>query len=413
MLATEIALYRQMRTLMERPLFKRGLLLLFLCGGLLAHLPWLLMVFAGRGAIRGPFDGALEIPYFLSIAWSYSFLFFAPLYALAAIALAIWRFFQRTLRTPLSGPIQGSRETISRSTFLKASLGSLPVIAAGSAFSGMALGSREIITQELSIPIARLHPDLEGLRILHISDLHVGLYINDRYLDYCANLIQSLRADVLVVTGDIIDNNNYYLPVAGRFFRRISNSFVNGTFGSLGNHDHIDDPFVVFRTLRQSGLNLGRNSLQEIRRGKGKLDVISLDWPRWNFGARKNRRDLTADYFRSVDKERKGDHPLLILNHHPEDFLFFQRQPVDLVLSGHTHGGQIAFQSNRDHAPGLITPFYTYYKGYYREQGSQLYVNSGLGHWFPLRIQCPAEITLITLVAAHSSQSTAFSWQAR
>lgn len=406
LLATEIGLYRQLRGLTDRPLYRRAVATLFLAGGGLAHIPWLLMVLAGRGAIRGPFDGSLELPYFLSIAWSYSFLFFAPLYALVALAVLIWPVVKRIFATsPGPPPFPRDSGKMSRATFLKASLGSLPVLATGSAFSGMAMGSRQIVTQEITIPIADLHEDLAGLRILQISDLHVGLYIHDRYLGYCANLIESHRADVLVVTGDILDNNNYYLPVAGRFFRRLADRFALGTFGVLGNHDHIDNPTVLFRTLRQSGLDLGRNALQTIQRGKGQLDVMSLDWPRWNFGAPQNRRQLTADYFQEVNAARDKDHPLLLLNHHPEAFHFFQRQDVDLVLSGHTHGGQIAFLSQRDHAPGLVTPFYTYYKGYYQENTSQLYVNSGLGHWFPLRIHCPAEITLITLIPSRTGET--------
>jgi len=103
-------------------------------------------------------------------------------------------------------------------------------------------------------------------------------------------------------------------------------------------------------------------------------------------------------YFAEVAAQRTVGAPFFLLNHTPADFEFLKQQRIDLVLSGHTHGGQINFSKAQNTLLNGAHWVYKYYIDYYTEQGSQLYVNRGLGHWFPLRINCPPEITVITLV---------------
>lgn len=278
----------------------------------------------------------------------------------------------------------------------------LPAATSVAAISGIFLGSREIAVLHKQFSLKALHDDLKGLRIVQISDIHVGNLIGERYLHFTVDLIKNARPDYIVVTGDIIDNNNAFLPVAQRYFARLASLVgnLNATtaaprlVGVLGNHDLIDDGFTAAVGLAHSGLYILRNEVLILRRGKGTLQLAGLDYPPLGRG----RSEIMQRYFQELQQKRQVVTPLVLLNHNPADFEYLKTQNIDLVLSGHTHGGQINFtrsQSTLVNAAGWV---YKYYVDHYIEQGSQLYVNRGLGHWFPLRVNCPPEITVITLV---------------
>lgn len=129
------------------------------------------------------------------------------------------------------------------------------------------------------------------------------------------------------------------------------------------------------------------------------LQIVGLDYP--TIGGRPRALDRLAvsqEYFRTAHAGARPEWPTLVLNHHPGDFVYLRNEDVDLVLSGHMHGGQVLLSTDRDSPLALASNVAAYYIDLYQENGRQLYVNRGLGHWFPLRVQCPPEITLLTLV---------------
>lgn len=298
---------------------------------------------------------------------------------------------------------------ISRSDFLRRALGTaafginlLPAATSVTAISGIFLGSREITVMPKEIRISGLHDDLKGLRLVQISDIHIGNLIGERYLNFTLGLIRDARPDIVVVTGDIIDNNNVFLPVAANYFALIEAMLRRSTdkpedrrlLGVLGNHDLIDSGLVAGQGLSRAGLRILRNEVQAVRRGRGSLQIGGLDYPPLGRG----RTEMMKAYFSEFKERRSAQAPLVLLNHNPADFEFLKTQQVDLVLSGHTHGGQINFSRSQNTLLNGAHWMYKYYVDHYAEQGSQLYVNRGLGHWFPLRVNCPPEITVITLV---------------
>ncbi|MFZ5630744.1 MAG: metallophosphoesterase [Spirochaetota bacterium] len=307
-------------------------------------------------------------------------------------------------------PEQPAAETgISRSDFLRRAMGTaafgvnlLPAATSVTAISGIFLGSREITIMPKEIHLKGLHDDLKGLRLVQISDIHIGNLIGERYLNFTLGLIREARPDYVLVTGDIIDNNNVFLPVAANYFALIEamlrrpgdTAGSSRLLGVLGNHDLIDNGLVAGQGLSRAGLRILRNELQTVRRGRGKLQIGGLDYPPLGRG----RTEMMKLYFSEVKEKRSAEAPLLLLNHNPADFEFLKTQQVDLVLSGHTHGGQINFSRSQNTLLNGAHWVYKYYVDHYAEQGSQLYVNRGLGHWFPLRVNCPPEITVITLV---------------
>lgn len=276
----------------------------------------------------------------------------------------------------------------------------LPTATSVGAISGIFLGSKEIVTMPKEIHIRSLHDDLKGVKIVQISDIHVGTLIGERYLGFTLDLIRNAKPDYIVVTGDIIDSNNVFLPVAARYFRAIEQIVPQSKkgpprlLGVLGNHDLIDDGEAVAKGLTQAGLKILRNSSVTITRGRGSLQIAGLDYPR----DMSSRFSIMQNYFAQTQASLKREIPLVVLNHHPSDFEFLKTQRVDLALSGHTHGGQINFSEDRASPLNATTYIYKYYIDHYSEAASQLYVNRGLGHWFPLRIHCPPEITVLTLV---------------
>jgi len=365
---------------------------------------WFAVLYPGRGLATTlpdwyqPLHGALLAINYSHLIW----LLPLPLFWLLGSVY-------RRLRRTQSVPAASGEKAMSRSEFLRSALGAaaygvnlLPAATSVTAISGLFLGSREIAVMPKEIQLRNLHDDLKGLRLVQISDIHIGNLIGERYLNFTLGLLRDARPDYLVVTGDIIDNNNAFLPVAGSYFAQIEamlrrpgdKTGHSRLLGVLGNHDLIDNGIIAAQALRRAGLRILHNEVTIIQRGRGKLQLGGLAYPPLGRG----RTAIMQSYFAEVAAQRTVGAPFVLLNHNPADFEFLKQQQIDLVLSGHTHGGQINFSKAQNTLLNGAHWIYRYYIDYYTEQGSQLYVNRGLGHWFPLRINCPPEITVITFV---------------
>ncbi len=365
---------------------------------------WFAVLYPGRGLLTTlpdwyqPVHGAL-----LAINYSH-FVWLLPLGFFWLIGIVYGR-----LRQTQSAQPSVLEAGMSRSQFLRSALGTaafgvnlLPAATSVTAISGIFLGSREITVIPKEIHLRGLHDDLKGLRVVQISDIHIGNLIGERYLNFTLGLLRDTRPDYVVVTGDIIDNNNAFLPVAANYFAQVEAMLKrpgdktgnSRLLGVLGNHDLIDNGFVAGQGLSRAGLRILRNEVQAIRRGRGTLQIGGLDYPALGRG----RTEIMKSYFAEVAEQRTAGTPLVLLNHNPADFEYLKHQQVDLVLSGHTHGGQINFSRSQNTLLNGAHWMYKYYVDHYAEHDSQLYVNRGLGHWFPLRVNCPPEITVITLV---------------
>ena len=413
------------RRLAERPWFGAVKWSYWIFVGLV-HLPIVVLMLYGRVSWQEPLEGFSLAYYYVVLAWYYALLFLLPLYGLlllivrtpgmlmrgAAGTRALFHkiALRRPGKTPAAAaptPSQAAANQaaansapfgkgLSRRNFLEAGVDALPFLGFGLALGGMAAGT-DVATTSVRLPIRDLHEDLKGLRIVQISDLHVGNLIHERYLKICAERLKLLRADVLVVTGDIIDNNNFFLPMLGRFFRELAEHFPRGMFGVAGNHDYIHDAEPLFRDLPASGIRMLRNENVVIVRGQGRLNLMGLDYPARHYRELGRRMEISRKFFQKASIERFPDAPLAVLNHHPSDFDYLQNENVDLLLCGHTHGGQIALTDRRESRLALGSSMFPYYRGLYEKNGCKLYVNSGLGHWLPLRVNCPPEITLLEL----------------
>jgi uncharacterized protein len=361
---------------------------------------WFGLFYPGRG-INVTFPEWYQPLHRIFLAINYShFVWLLPLGLVWLVGMIVKRAANRFSGGQNTSSEQTDATDIGRGDFLRKLAGAaatginfLPAATSAVAISGMFLGSRDIWLNPKSISIPNLHDDLKGLRLVQISDIHIGNLIGERYLNFTLGLIRQARPDYILVTGDIIDNNNAFLPIAATFFALLDSICPGNVLAILGNHDYIDHGDAAAAAFTSAGVHVLRNEVIQAKRGRGRLQFGGLDYP--PFG--RSRKIAMQEYYARTRKQLVEGRPTVLLNHHPSDFEYLKTQPIDLILSGHTHGGQINFSENRNSILNGASWGYKYYVDLYEESGSQLYVNRGLGHWFPLRISCPPEITIFTL----------------
>jgi predicted MPP superfamily phosphohydrolase len=234
------------------------------------------------------------------------------------------------------------------------------------------------------VPIRGLHPDLDGVTIVQLSDIHAGALMSEERMRRIATAAAALDADIVVLTGDLLDVS---AQAAGPFSRAMAGLHGKlGTFAVLGNHDYYSGARAVEWALHDAGARLLRNSGARIERGKGTLFLGGVDDPSpGGLGVQPARA------FRAAAPEE----PRIMLAHRPSLFELCAGAGAQLVLSGHTHGGQIAL-SPRWSLARVLGP---YTMGRYWRDGAMLYVHRGMGTVgpVPLRLGSQPEIALLTL----------------
>jgi predicted MPP superfamily phosphohydrolase len=267
--------------------------------------------------------------------------------------------------------------------------GAVAFAATGAAFGWGTLRSRfEWTVEEVPIKLARLPRALDGFTIVQISDLHVGMFIGERELAAGLGLIDRLRPDLIAVTGDIVDSDPRFIPVAARQLGALRAR--EGVVCIPGNHDNYTGARAVLDGMRRAGLDVLLNRGRLIGEGDdGGFALLGVD----DMWSRDARRGTGPDLDKALSSV-PADRAKVLLAHQPRFATIASQAGVDLQLSGHTHGGQIN--------PGfrMIDLFYKYVAGRYDVGSMQLYVNRGFGTVGPpTRIGAPPEITKIVLVA--------------
>jgi len=252
---------------------------------------------------------------------------------------------------------------------------------------GMVRGRHAFEMSEVPIRIPGLPRQLDGYVIAQVSDIHAGGNVGERDLDEGLALVTKARADLLVVTGDVVDVEP---RLAGLVARKLMNLAPrDGVFAALGNHDYYSGALRVTSALRAAGVQVLVNDGRMIRPGDaGGFALLGVD----DRGA---KRFKGAGPRLDVALTRVlPDRPRVLLSHQPVTVHDWAGQ-VALQLSGHTHGGQIN--------PGSRTLnfFFEYLAGLYQVKGTSLYVNRGFGTVGPpSRVGSPPEVTRIVLVSA-------------
>jgi predicted MPP superfamily phosphohydrolase len=260
------------------------------------------------------------------------------------------------------------------------------------ALYGALLGPRVLRRERVSVPVAGLPPGWRGARIVQLSDLHAGRHVTKERLAGIARRAAKLKPDILVVTGDIVHNSPAFARQAAEAIASIPTRY--GAFACLGNHDFWAGPDAVDQELQRAGVHVLRNRGVLLERGGDGLWLCGVDDP-WN-----GRCDIPA----ALRHRPSADTATVLLSHQPNTWRRAQKLGVQLQLSGHTHGGQIAllWLHRSLSLARFITPFVA---GLYRAGCCYLYVNRGAGSVMPVfRLGARPEVTELTLMPADEVQ---------
>ena len=257
----------------------------------------------------------------------------------------------------------------------------------GLALSGWGVWSavRPVEVKRVPVRLRKLPTSLSGLRLVQLSDMHVGLTIGREFVEDVVRKVNDLEPDIVAITGDLIDGTVDELGPAVAPLGNIRASL--GTYFVTGNHEYYSGADAWLEFLSSLGIRPLRNEHVELEKNGESIHIAGVDdWTAHQFG-----RGHGADVARAV-AGRDATKPVVLLAHQPVQFDEARQHGVDLQISGHTHGGQI-FPFGV--LTRLVQPFLS---GLHARGDSQIYVSSGTGYWGPpMRIAAPAEITLIEL----------------
>ena len=237
---------------------------------------------------------------------------------------------------------------------------------------------------ETEVWLSRLSPAHDGLKIVQLTDLHHSLFTPLEEIQRAIHMANHLRPDVVALTGDYVTLSPAYIwPVAralGRLRARL------GVFAILGNHDFQVDPEEITRALRAQRIRVLRNSHCALRSRSGNLWVVGVDDLWWE----------AAD-IRAAMRSVPARDPKVLLCHNPLGIRLAAAHGIDLMLSGHTHGGQVRLPMVGS-VYGRSKLGKRFVEGWNRLDGTQIYVSRGIGKVLvPLRFGCPPEITCLRL----------------
>ena len=319
-----------------------------------------------------------------------------PLIVIAGGGIPLWWAAKRLRRANRSRAVPPSDVDVAvmnRRRFLMTGVALAPSVLCFSV-TGIALRQlNDFRTRRFTIPIAHLPPALDGLTIAHVTDLHVGRFTTGAVLQRIAAASNDLRADLVLLTGDLINGAANEIPEAIKAVRRFDAR--SGVYMVEGNHDLFAGRRLFEERIKGAGIPLLVNETQELNVRGHPLQLLGLRWGAPDDEAARPRtgdEEIAAALDRLLALRRDEAFPIL-LAHHPHAFDGAAAAGLPLTLAGHTHGGQLMLNEETGFGPLM----FRYWSGLYRRDESHLVVSNGAGNWFPLRTSAPAEIIHITL----------------
>ena len=250
---------------------------------------------------------------------------------------------------------------------------------------------------QLTLPIKRLPAAWDGLRIAQLSDFHYDADFSVVPLRKAIETLNRLQPDLILLTGDFVT-----VPMFSSKRKKAADVIEPctqllaqlkakiGVFACLGNHDAMTDPNRIVDVLQGHNIKVLRNRSEPLEKDGTRLWLAGVD----------DVIEESADLDITL-QEVPADEPVVLMAHEPDFATHVAKYPVDLQLSGHSHGGQVRIPLIG--APVLPEMGVKFPKGLYQVGGLTLYTNVGIGTVrLPVRFHCPPEITLLTLKSSSS-----------
>jgi predicted MPP superfamily phosphohydrolase len=302
----------------------------------------------------------------MALAWSLAS-------AVAFLALSVWR------RIP--------KFNQERRGFMRAAGAAVVGAPLAAMAFGIVVERKNIHLREVDVPIPNLPRDLNGLRIVQLSDIHLSPFLTEEELARAVDMANGARAHLALVTGDLITAHGDPLDACLRQLARLRSDA--GTLGCLGNHEiYAGVEEEATQKAARLGIRFLRQESERLRFGSAALNLTGVDYQK-----------MGTEYLRGAERWIVPAETNVLLSHNPDVFDVAAEQGWDLTISGHTHGGQISVEILHQQlsASRFFTP---YVYGLFRKGRSSVWVTRGIGTvGVPARIGAPPEVALLRLCA--------------
>ncbi|MBS1495188.1 MAG: metallophosphoesterase [Bacteroidetes bacterium] len=289
------------------------------------------------------------------------------------------------------------------------------ILLTGYTFTSATIGvlkKDEFAVTNQNIYIENLPAELAGLRILLISDIHSGPYMNESQMKNYTDILNSYNADLILIPGDLTNSERTEVYPFTKAFKDLKAKY--GVYATLGNHDYFHDAdYVAKAVLNETPIKLMRNENTILEINNKKLLLMGMEDTRVS-GA--NYDPVIYKYFDKTVTDAKEimkqnnlsfeSIPKILMYHKPYFFNDFSKEKIDLTVSGHTHGGQIVFAKLGNFNLSIAAAVSSFVEGLYKNENSNMYVSRGIGTvGLPLRLNCRPEITILTLKTKSPAES--------
>ncbi|MBL8176545.1 MAG: metallophosphoesterase [Bryobacterales bacterium] len=264
------------------------------------------------------------------------------------------------------------------------------VVAAPALITGYGVfsGRTQFHIKEVNLSFAGLPKDLDGLRILQLSDIHMSPFLDEAEVARVIDMANETKPHVAVLTGDLITGPHDPLEACIAQVGRLKAD--HGVLGCHGNHEifaRVEDRAQALAARR--GIRILRQEAASLRFGDARMNLVGVDY-----------QNFRRPYLTGMDRLVEPGQFNVLLSHNPDVFPVAAGQGYDLTLAGHTHGGQVTFEILHQYA-NVARIFTPYVCGEYRKENRAIYVTRGIGTvGIPARVGAPPEITLIRLCAS-------------
>jgi uncharacterized protein len=289
-----------------------------------------------------------------------------------SFALLVWR------RAPQFDP--------ARRKLLQTAAAGLCVVPLAATAVGVVRRNRFRVS-EVPVAIHNLPRDLDGLRIVQITDIHLSPFLSEREFADAIDMANETRANIALVTGDLITRPGDPLDACLRQLARLRADA--GVLGCLGNHEiYANSEDYVTEQGRLIGIEFLRHQARQVRFGNAVINFTGVDYQRTHRPYLVGTEQLIVPGALNV-----------MLSHNPDVFPVAAAQGYDLTIAGHTHGGQVDVEILHQHV-NVARYFTPFVQGLYRRDNSSVYVSNGLGTiGVPVRLGAPPEVSVLRLCA--------------